>query len=130
MKKITAILIVDEIEPCVEFWSRVGLEKTLEVPHGDHLGFVILASDSIELMYQSRASVADDMPALATDTYRTSLFVEVESLDQTLEAMQGIPHTVEERTTFYGAREFGVREPAGNLVVFAEFTEKQEPQPN
>lgn len=121
MKKITAVLIVDDIEPCVEFWSRVGLEKTVEVPHGDRLGFVILAADGVEVMYQSRASVADDIPALADDTYRTSLFVEVESLDRALEQMAGVEHEVAERETFYGAREFGVRDPAGNLVVFAEF---------
>ena len=31
------------------------------------------------------------------------------------------PVAVPERKTFYGAREFGVREPGGNHVLFAEF---------
>ena len=120
MKKLTPVLVVDTIEPCVEFWSRLGLAKTVEVAHGDKLGFVILAGNSVELMYQSRASVADDIPALAADTYRTALFVEVESLDATMAALEGVDHAVAERETFYGFRELGVRDPAGNLVIFAE----------
>jgi hypothetical protein len=32
-----------------------------------------------------------------------------------------LPLVFDERTTFYGAREICVRDPAGNVVVFAQF---------
>ena len=36
MKRITPVLYVHEIEPCVEFWvNRLGFEKTVEVPDGN-----------------------------------------------------------------------------------------------
>lgn len=121
MKKITPVLIVDRIEPSLAFWcERLGFEKQVEVPHGDALGFVILTHGSTELMLQSRASVRDDLPALADDAWRTALYVEVEDLEPIRRALAGLPPLFAERTTFYGAREVGVRDPDGNSVVFAQ----------
>jgi hypothetical protein len=49
------------------------------------------------------------------------LFVEVENLDAVQQALEGIRPVVPRRTTFYGADELIVREPAGNVVTFAQF---------
>ena len=57
IRKLTPVIMVDAIEPCVPFLERVGFAKTAEVPEGDRLGFVILAKDGVEVMYQTRASV-------------------------------------------------------------------------
>ena len=57
--KITPILIVDEIEPSLNFWvAKLGFEKTVEVPEGDKLGFVILQKEGAEVMLQSRPASA------------------------------------------------------------------------
>lgn len=124
LKKLTPVIPVEAIEPCLSFWTeRLGFARTVEVPEGDRLGFVILAKDGVEVMYQSRASLAKDVPALAQGDFRstTALFVEVQGLDAILARLQGVEVVVPERKTFYGAREIGVREPGGTLVVFAEF---------
>ena len=43
VKKITPVLLVEDVEACVKFWmERLGFEKTAEVPEGNELGFVIL----------------------------------------------------------------------------------------
>ena len=40
MKKVTPLITVDEIEPCLPFWTgKMGFEATATVPHGDALGF-------------------------------------------------------------------------------------------
>ena len=58
LKKMTPVLYVEAIEPCLDLWvNRLGFAKTVEVPEGDKLGFVILNQGPIEIMYQSRASV-------------------------------------------------------------------------
>ena len=42
VKKITAVLLVEKVEPCVRFWTeRLGFEKTAEVPDGDQVVFAI-----------------------------------------------------------------------------------------
>lgn len=123
VKKITAVLLVEEIEPCMKFWTdRLGFEKIVEVPEGDRLGFIILQQGNVELMYQTFASVEKDDPAVAKKARQgpTFLYVEVDKLAPVIRAMEGAQVILEERTTFYGAKEFGVTDPAGHHVIFAE----------
>jgi uncharacterized glyoxalase superfamily protein PhnB len=123
MKKLTPVLVVDQVEPCAAFWTGpLGFARTAEVPHDGELGFVILQKDGVEIMYQSRASVAADLPPLAEGPYRTILFIEVDDLDAVEAAVAGAEVVQPRRTTFYGMTEIGVREPGGNVVVFAQPT--------
>lgn len=93
------------------------------MPEGDKLGFVILNKDDIEIMYQSRASVAKDVPAFATRSLgQTNLFLEVTDLAVTERALQGMKLVLSKRKTFYGATEIGVQDPAGNVFIFAEMS--------
>ena len=122
MNRLTPVLVVDSIEPVLPFWDQLGFSKTAEVPHENALGFVILERDQIQIMYQSRASVAADVPALAASaSYPTYLFVEVDDLDGVVALLGGVSPVVPRRKTFYGADEYIVRDPAGNTVTFAQF---------
>jgi uncharacterized glyoxalase superfamily protein PhnB len=124
VKKITAVLLVPEIEPCLKFWvDRLGFTKTIEVPEGSKLGFVTLQKGPAELMYQTYSSVEKDSPGALQGVQRgpTFLYIEVENLDATLAAMKGVPISMEVRTTFYGAKEFGVKDPAEHSIIFAQF---------
>jgi uncharacterized glyoxalase superfamily protein PhnB len=122
MKKLTPVLMVEAIEPALPFWERLGFEKTMELPHGDRLGFAILAKDGVEIMYQSVDSVRADVPALADAPAAAAfLFIEVDDLDGVVRALEGVTPVVPRRKTFYGADELIVRDPAGNVVTFAQF---------
>jgi hypothetical protein len=119
--KVTPLLFVESIEPSLAFWEKVGFNKTVEVPHGDKLGFVILQYGHLEIMYQTKASVSEDIPALGNSATKGSfLFIEVDDLDQVEKALSGIKPVVPRRKTFYGADELIVKEPAGNTVTFAQ----------
>lgn len=119
--KVTTNLIVPSIEACLPFWiDRLGFSKTVEVPHGDALGFVILVKGDVELMLQSEASLAADVAEIPSTGYRTCLFVTVPSLADAQRALAGVPFVVAERTTFYGTKESIVHDPAGNVVFVAE----------
>jgi hypothetical protein len=120
MKQITTNLIVDAIEVCLPFWvDRLGFAKTVEVPEGDQLGFVILKNGPVEVMLQSRASIRKDIAPAAEDAYRSFLYVHVADLATIRTALKGWPLVVPERTTPYGAREIIVRDPVGNVVAFS-----------
>lgn len=124
VKKITPVLYVEAIEPCLSFWiDRLGFQKTAEVPEGDKLGFVILQRGNVEIMYQTYASQKKDTSIVSADIAggHTFLYVEVEMLDAVVEAMKGANIAIPVRTTFYGARELGVKDPAGHVILFAEF---------
>ncbi|MEX2180648.1 MAG: hypothetical protein WD771_01275 [Gemmatimonadaceae bacterium] len=120
LKRISPVLIVERIEPCLAFWDALGFDRTAEVPHGDRLGFVILEKNGVEVMYQTQASVAADLPMLASSpTGGTFLFLEVLDLNAVIDAIGDAPVIFPRRKTFYGMEEIGVREPGGNAITFA-----------
>lgn len=124
LKKITPVLFAEEIEPSVRFWvERLGFVKVAEVPEGNKLGFAMLQKGDLLLMYQSYESARKDVPALEEQVQRgpTFLYVEVENLDETIGAINGLEVVIPVRNTFYGAREIGVKDPAGHFVTFAQF---------
>ena len=123
IKKITPILFAQELEPCVKFWTeRLGFQKTVEVPEGDKLGFVLLEKDGVELMYQSYVSMEKDHAATAQFARLgpAFLYIEVSDLSQALAATRGAEIFMPERSTFYGAREFGIKDAVGHHIVFAQ----------
>jgi len=122
VKRITPVLFVKEIEPVLPFWvEKLGFTKAIEVPHGNKIGFVALQKGSTEVMYQSYASVAEDMPSIA-DIHKgpTFLYIEVDNLDAVLNALKDSKIVQPERTAFYGMREVGFQEPGGHYVTFAQ----------
>jgi hypothetical protein len=123
--KITPVLVVPAIEPVLPLWDALGFTRTAEVPHGDTLGFVILARDGIEVMYQTVESVRADEPSVFEGPRplgATSLFIEVENLDETVAQLPaGTDIFVARRTTPYGATETFLRDATGNVIVLAQF---------
>ena len=123
LRTLTPVLLVPRIEPVLPFWvDRLGFTRVADVPHGDALGFVILQRDGIEIMYQTHASAAADVPDAVSPGEGTSvgLYVGVDDLDAIARAMDGLVPVVPRRRTFYGADEMGWREPGGHLVLFAQ----------
>ena len=124
VKRITAVLLVNEIDPQLHFWvDRLGFAKTIEVPDGNKLAFVAFQKGSAEVMYQTFASVEHDAPpamAAAARKGPTYLYIEVDDLDSVLAAMKDVAKIMPERTAFYGMREFAVADPAGHFVTFAQ----------
>ncbi|HYR27826.1 MAG TPA: VOC family protein [Thermoanaerobaculia bacterium] len=122
--KITPVLVVPEIEPVLPLWEALGFARVAEVPHGDKLGFVILAGDGAEVMYQTLDSVRADEPLVLEKSQpgTVSLFIEVPKLDEIVAKLPaGTDVFVERRVTPYGATETMLRDAAGNVIVFAEF---------
>ena len=121
--KLTPVLIVDAIEPCLSFWTdRLGFEQTAAVPEGHRLGFVILAKGAIELMYQTTESIAKDTPGAVEEIrgHSVGIFLEVDDIEDIVERLRGLTPVVPRRRTFYGTDEIGVREPGGHLILFAQ----------
>jgi hypothetical protein len=124
---VTPVLVVEKIEPVVEFWKKLGVTPTTDVPSADGLAFVIFSTAGVEIMYQSVASVQEDLVAAASvreafrqESQQTTLYIEVSDLADVESRLQGEKLILPRRKTFYGATEVAYAEPAGNIVVFAE----------
>ncbi|HTT33177.1 MAG TPA: VOC family protein [Methylomirabilota bacterium] len=124
VKKITPVLLVKEIEPLIPFWvGRLGFTKTVEVPNGSKVGFVIFQKGSAEVMYQTYASVEKDAPKEVASTAGkgpTYLYLEVDDINAVLAAMKDIKVVMPMRTAFYGMKEFSVQDPGGHFITFAQ----------
>jgi catechol 2,3-dioxygenase-like lactoylglutathione lyase family enzyme len=111
LRQLTPVLIVDEVEPCVKFWTdRLGFELTNKVP-----------DDNGKLIF---ASVLSEDPGAARDLtgHSVALFITVDDLDSIEKALDGAPVVKARHDTFYGSTEIYVREPGGNTVGFAQFS--------
>src|SRR3954468_8895173 len=114
---LAPVLIVDQVEPCLDFWTRLGFTRENEVPGADvKLVFASVRHGQVEIMYQPRASVAADNPAQAPELtgHSTGLFISVGSpaeLDALEPLVRGAPVVKARHQTFYGTTELYVREP-------------------
>ena len=125
LEHIATVFIVDAVEPCVAFWvDRFGFTPANQVLGTDgKLIFVSLKRDGIEIMYQTKASVLAENPEQAAElTGRSAtLFITVADIDAAERAAAGAPVFKARHKTFYGSTEFYVRDPAGNVIGFAQF---------
>jgi uncharacterized glyoxalase superfamily protein PhnB len=124
INKSTPVLHVKSVEPSLKFWTeRFGFKKTVEVPEGDHLGFVALENGTVEVMYQTYAGMQADAAnplAKAVDQGPSFLFMEVADIISVANALKGAEVVQPIHDTFYGSKEIVVKEPGGHFVIFAQ----------
>ncbi len=115
----TPILVVDAIETCLPFYETIGFKPIMTVPEAPPYAFAILQCGAVELMLQTKASVAEDVPAIGRAVQASVLYISVASLAPVLARLADAPVAVARRTTFYGADEIFLHDPAGNVIGFA-----------
>ncbi|HEY0348738.1 MAG TPA: VOC family protein [Pyrinomonadaceae bacterium] len=124
VNKSTPILHVKSVEPGLKFWTeRFGFRKTVEVPEGDHLGFVALENDKVEIMYQTYSGMQADPAnplAKAVELGPSFLFMEVPDIKAAEQALKGADIVQPIHDTFYGSKEIVVKEPGGHFVIFSQ----------
>jgi hypothetical protein len=125
MKIVSAapVLFVDRVEPTRDFFTKVGFTVQFDVPDGDHLGFVGLERDGVQVMVETRGN-ANEGPAIREVTRNSRgsvVFITVDNLDALITALATEKAIVERHTTFYGADEISFMEPGGHIITFAKF---------
>jgi len=125
LQHLTPVLVVDDVEPCLRFWTdKLGFTAENQVP-GDNgrLVFASAKAGDVEIMYQTRASVLAERPEAADEVvgHSTVLFITVDDLDRIETALAGVPVITPRHDTFYGSTELYIQEPGGNVVGFAQF---------
>jgi hypothetical protein len=120
LSKLTTLLVVDAIEPCLPAWLTLGYEATVRVPEDGPLAFTILEGPSAQVMLQTRASLAEDLPAVAQRNPTHLLYGDVASLSVTANALSAATVLVATRKTFYGANETWLELPGGVILGLAE----------
>src|SRR5213080_5608255 len=124
INKSTPVLHVKSVEPSLKFWTeRFGFKKTVEVPEGDHLGFIALEKGAVEVMYQTYSGMKADPAnpfAQAVEQGPSFLFMEVSDINAVAESLKGAEIIQPIHDTFYGSKEIVVKEPGGHFVIFSQ----------
>ena len=128
VNKSTPILHVKSVEPSLKFWTeRFGFHKTAEVPEGDHIGFVALENDKVEIMYQTYSGMQADPAnplAKAVEQGPSFLFMELPDIKAAEQALKGADIVQPIHDTFYGSKEIVVKEPGGHFVIFSQLPQR------
>lgn len=124
LKKLTPNLMVEDVGRTLAFYREVlGFEVLTTVPGQEPLDFAIVKRDGVELMFQSRTSLSENVPALAGAPIAASqtFYIEVEGLLDLYKALHGqVEIVVDLHTTFYGTQEFYFRDLNGYVLSFSE----------
>lgn len=124
LKKLTPNLMVEDVQQTIAFYQDVlGFSILTTVENGDEIGFAIVKRDEVELMFQSRSSLSENVPALTGSSIGASqtFYIEVSDIDQVYAQLKGkVSIVVDLHTTFYGTKEFYFRDINGYILSFSE----------
>lgn len=124
LKKLTPNLMVEDVQQTLAFYTEVlGFTVLTTVPEHPPFGFAIVQRDQVMLMFQSRPSLSDNVPALTGSPIGASqtFYIEVEGILELYEALRGkVEIVVDLHKTFYGTQEFYFRDGNGYILSFSE----------
>jgi uncharacterized glyoxalase superfamily protein PhnB len=119
--EVTPMLIVGAVEPTRAFFcDRLGFAALTDVEHNGAIGFSLLRRGEVAIMVQSDASVrADAGENYVPGPYKAAIYIEVDDVPALVPEVADADVVLPLRRTPYGRHEIAVREPGGNIVVFA-----------
>jgi uncharacterized glyoxalase superfamily protein PhnB len=124
LKKLTPNMMVEDVQATLTFYRDVlGFEVLTTLPDTAPFDFAIVRRDAVELMFQSRASLSENVPALTGSPIGASqtFYIEVSGLKDLYEQVRGRAEIVVDlHTTFYGTQEFYFRDNNGYILSFSE----------
>lgn len=133
-KKLTTNMMVENVNHTIDFYSNVlGFEFVMGVPEdsqeivterrgGQALGFAIVKCEAVEMMFQARRNMVDEVPGFRDTSIGASLtfYIEVDNIVGLYKRLRGKAEIIRDmQTTFYGKQEFYIRDCNGYILTFA-----------
>jgi lactoylglutathione lyase len=127
LKKLTPNFMVEDVRKTIEFYQEVlAFSVITTVDNEDEIGFAIMQREQVELMFQSRKSLSENVPALSGSAIGASqtLYIEVSGIEDLYKALRDkVEIVVDMHSTFYGTREFYFKDINGYILSFSEANE-------
>jgi uncharacterized glyoxalase superfamily protein PhnB len=117
-------LIVDDVNKAVDFYAKtLGFALIASVPESGTFNWAMVMREGVTMMFQSLTSIQEDMPGLQINAKGSlgTFYIKVKGLDAYYKMLKGNADiVVDMRTTFYGAKEFVIKDLDGYFLAFAE----------
>jgi uncharacterized glyoxalase superfamily protein PhnB len=124
LESLSPNLISDNVNASVDFYTKhLGFSLAASVPESGEFGWAMVQRDGVTIMFQSLKSLKEDMPSLELDKKGSigTFFIKMKGLEELYNSVKGkVEIALEWRETFYGMKEFGIKDPDGYYMVFAE----------
>ena len=124
LKKLTPNLMVEDVRHTLTFYQDIlNFSIVMTLPEIAPFDFGIVQRDGVELMFQSRQSLSENVPALAGSAIGASqtFYIEVTGISELYQQLRDkVEIVVDLHTTFYGTQEFYFRDINGYILSFSE----------
>jgi uncharacterized glyoxalase superfamily protein PhnB len=127
---VTPNLIVADLHRSLRFYREVlGFVTIATVPDEPPFVFAWVQRGNVSVFLNAQAGVAEDLPALASrpigGTNTLFMVIEAESVETGVDALFAeldgkVTVVMPLKTQFYGMREFGIEDPDGYVILFAQ----------
>lgn|SRR5262249_3401753 len=124
LRKLTPNCMVEDVARTLDYYRDVlGFVVAATVPEQPPFNWAMAVRDGVALMFQSRASLAGELPLYRDVPVGGSLgfYIDVTDVRGLYEQLKGrVDLVLDLRETFYGATEFAFRDCNGYVLCFAE----------
>jgi uncharacterized glyoxalase superfamily protein PhnB len=135
IKKLTPNLMVEDVNKAINFYKEtlgfefvMGVPKDskevlMEMPEGRELIYSLMKLGNIEVMFQAKESLSEDIPVFKDVKIGSSstLYFEVDNVEELYNQLKDKVIVVKElSTTWYGMQEFYIQDVDGYILGFAQ----------
>lgn len=140
MKKLNPNLMVKDVKETVNYYvDNLGFKLVMavpetqdgiltEIPEDKNVVYALVKNGNAEIMFQAEKSFKEDVPALANIPFGASctFYLELENLEDFYAEIKDKVEVVKDVfTTWYGMKEFYIRDNNGYILTFAEAAQEK-----
>lgn len=116
--------MVEDVNRTIEFYKDVlGFELLVTVPEAGQFNWAMLKCGNVEIMFQTRASLSEEIPTFKDKAIggTLTLYIDVEDIKGLHASIKDKATIVQDmHTTFYGSQEFAIQDCNGFVLAFSQ----------
>ncbi len=124
LQKLTPNMMVENVNETVNFYRDVlGFNLVMNVPDSGSFDWALMKRGEVEMMFQARASLTEDLPLFKELPLGGALtfYIDMRGVDALYDQIRSQVTVVRDpQTIFYGTREFTIEDCNGFILTFAE----------
>ena len=123
MDSLSPNLFVKNMNETIKFYSSIGFQTIMSVPPGgDNFDWAMMANGEVIFMFQTFASLGDELPAISRQNGGSLLFyIKLKNIRNFFEQVKNKVTVLKGiEKTFYGATEFSILDNNNYVLTFAE----------
>jgi uncharacterized glyoxalase superfamily protein PhnB len=123
MDSLSPNIFVNDMNETIDFYKSIGFQLVMTVPEaGADLVWAMLVNGEVTFMFQTFASLGDELPAISRQNGGSLLFyIKLKKIREFFDLIKDKVTVLKGiETTFYGATEFSILDNNNYVLTFAE----------